>query len=349
MTARGASALETVLVTGGGGYVGSALVPRLLDRGHAVRVLDLFWYGREALAGCRHHPRLEVLRGDLRDAEVVARAVTGVDAVVHLACISNDPSFELDPALGRSINLDAFPPLIDAARAAGVARFVYASSSSVYGVKAQPHVREDATPKPLTDYSRFKLACEDVLLAACRDEAMEPVILRPATVCGVAPRLRLDLTVNILSAHALDRGTIRVFGGRQLRPNLHVQDMAAAYEAVLDAPSEQVRGQVFNVGGENLAVGEIAHRVRDVLDDIHGAARAVEIRVEPSDDLRSYHIESSKFRSTFGLEPRFGIDDAVRELADLHARGGMPDPLANPRFHNIRRMQEVLGATSSES
>ncbi|MCH9651280.1 MAG: SDR family oxidoreductase [Deltaproteobacteria bacterium] len=347
----------SILVTGGAGYVGSALVPRLLHLGYRVRVLDLFWYGREALASCVEHPRLELIEGDLRDRELVNRAVggagegrPGVDAVLHLACISNDPSFELAPTLGRSINLDSFPGLVEASLRSGVKRFIYASSSSIYGVKKEPRVQEDASPDPLTDYSRFKLQCEQTLLEMCSaaggPEATVPIIVRPATVCGYAPRLRLDLTVNILTAHALERGLIRVFGGSQLRPNLHIKDMVAAYECLLEAPAEKVHGEAFNIGYENFAVGDIADKVRSVLaaegsQDKPGAE--VEIRVEPSDDLRSYHIDSSKVRRVLGFIPRHTLEDAVRDLAAAYRAGKIMDPLENPRYHNIRRMKEILG------
>lgn len=345
--------ISSVLVTGGGGYVGSALVPRLLELGYRVRVLDLFWYGRDALDGCAGDPALEIVEGDLRDPEVLERAFRGapgrgIDAVIHLACISNDPSFELDPGLGRSINLDCFPALVEASLAAGVKRFVYASSSSIYGVKDEPRVGEDADPHPLTDYSRFKLRCEGILLdafgAARRKGGPVPIIVRPATVCGYAPRLRLDLTVNILTAHALERGVIRVFGGSQLRPNLHIRDMVAAYELLLRAPAETVWGEAFNVGYENYAVGEIAGMVRSVLEG--GGAGEVEIRVEPSDDLRSYHIASEKIRRLLGFKPRHSVEDAVRDLAAAHAAGRIADPLGNPLYHNIRRMQEILAQPS---
>lgn len=323
-----------ILVTGGGGYVGSALVPRLLDRGEHVRVLDLFWYGDDVL---QNHPRLERQRGDIRDAETVALCMQGVDQVIHLACISNDPSFELDPGLGKSINLDAFPGLVDAALAARVQRFVYASSSSIYGVQDRPDVVEDAPPLPLTDYSRFKLDCEHILLERCAGQEMVPVVVRPATVCGWAPRMRFDLTVNILTLHALVNGRIRVFGGRQLRPNLHIDDMVRAYEILLDADVAEVRGEAFNVGYRNLAVADIAELVRDALGD-----PGIEICTEPSDDLRSYHIASTKIADRLGFQPQASVESAVAGIHAAYKGGGLGRALEEPRFHNIRRMQELI-------
>lgn len=339
-----------VLVTGGAGYVGSALVPRLLALGHHVRVVDLFWYGsgRAVFPGCVDSPQLELIEGDIRDADLVKRAVADVEAVIHLACISNDPSFELDPELGKSINMDAFPGLVDSAVQAGVRRFLYASSSSIYGVKDQPQVNELAAPDPLTDYSRFKLDCEHVLLEACAKADMVPVILRPATVCGFAPRLRLDLTVNILTAHALERGVIRVFGGAQLRPNLHIRDMVAAYELLLSAPADVVSGEAFNIGYQNHSVGDIAEKVRAVLSAEDETQSEVEIRVEPSDDLRSYHIDSSKIRRVLSFEPRHSLEDAIRDLTAAYRAGRVVDPLGNPRYHNIRRMREIRGLPELE-
>ena len=207
-------AIEQVLVTGGAGYVGSALVPRLLAEGFRVKVLDLYLFGDHVLDAVKDDAGLTQIRGDLRDPRAVASAVAGCDAVVHLACISNDPSFELNPALGKSINYDAFLPLVRAAKAAGVRRFIYASSSSVYGIKEVENVTEELPREPLTDYSKYKAMCEDVLLAE-RGPGFVALVLRPATVCGYSPRLRLDLTVNILTNHAVTNRRIRVFGGRR--------------------------------------------------------------------------------------------------------------------------------------
>ena len=330
--------MSHILVTGGGGYVGSALVPRLLERGERVTVLDLFWYGEDVL---EPHPRLRLIQGDIRDANAVARAMKGVDAVIHLACISNDPSFELDPALGKSINLDAFPGLVDAALSAGMDRFLYASSSSVYGVQDLPDVVEDTPPSPLTDYSRFKLDCEEILLERCAGRAMVPVIVRPATVCGWAPRMRFDLTVNILTLHALVNGRIRVFGGSQLRPNLHIDDMVRAYETLLDADESLVAGEAFNVGYRNLAVADIAVLVRDTLGDL--GDRQIEIATEPSDDLRSYHIAAGKIADRLGFQPQSSVESAVRGIRDVFVEGGLDEALQESRFHNIRRMREFMG------
>src|SRR5689334_17085763 len=222
------SSIKQVLVTGGAGYVGAVLVPKLLSAGYHVKVLDLYLYGKDVLAAVKGHPHLEEIEGDIRDRHLLEKVIPGCDAVIHLACISNDPSFELDPGLGKTINYDAFFDLVDVSVASGVRRFVYASSSSVYGIKDEPNVTEDLPLLPLTDYSKYKALCEQVLLER-RRPGFTTLILRPATVCGYSPRLRLDLSVNILTNHAYHNRRITVFGGSQLRPNLHIEDMTDLY------------------------------------------------------------------------------------------------------------------------
>jgi nucleoside-diphosphate-sugar epimerase len=270
----------------------------------------------------------------MRDELLLRRALSGCDAVIHLACISNDPSFELDPALGRSINFDAFLPLVDIAKASGVQRFIYASSSSVYGVKEEQNVTEDLPREPLTDYSRFKAMCEDELEKR-RAPGFTTLTLRPATVCGWSPRLRLDLSVNILTNHAVNKGKITVFGGSQLRPNFHVRDCAELYVKCLALPAAQIDGKVFNAGYQNLSLDAIAEKVREVVGS------QVEIAHTPTDDNRSYHISSDKILRELGYAPRFTIEDAIRELTEAFRAGKVADPLTNPLYFNIKRMQEV--------
>ena len=325
---------QRVLVTGGAGYVGAALVPKLLDRGYEVVVLDLYLYGHEVLAAVRPNPRLTEIEGDLRDLPTVERSLAGVDSVIHLACISNDPSFELDPELGKSINLTAFEPLVQASRAAGARRFLFASSSSVYGVKEEPEVDETLPLEPLTDYSRFKADCEAILLRY-QSPDFTTAVVRPATVCGYSPRQRLDVIVNILTNHAYHNGRIKIFGGRQKRPNIHIDDMVDVYLLLLEVPAAKIAGQIFNAGYENHSVRELAELVRDVV----GSER-VEMETVPTDDERSYHISSEKIRRELGFEPRRSIEDAVRDLVAAFDDGRLPDAMSDPRYFNIRRMQE---------
>ncbi|HYM72310.1 MAG TPA: SDR family oxidoreductase [Stellaceae bacterium] len=323
---------KRVMVTGGAGYVGSSLVPKLLDAGYEATILDLYLYGDDILAGLRDKPGLREVKGDLRCAADVARALDGCDAVIHLACISNDPSFDLDPALGRSINYDCFRPLVRAAKQAGARRFVYASSSSVYGIKSDPEVTEDLPLEPLTDYSKYKALCEQVLREE-REPGFVTVTVRPATVCGYAPRLRLDLTVNILTNLAVNTGRITVFGGNQLRPNLHVEDMTDLYLMLLEAPDHVVDRAVWNVGRDNLKVREIADLVQGQVGS------GVEIIVTPTDDHRSYHVSSQKIRRELGFVPRRSVDDAIGDLKSAFAAGLVPDAMADDRYYNIKRMQ----------
>jgi len=326
-----------VAVTGGAGYVGSALVPALLQAGYEVTVLDLFLYGNsaEVFGKFAADPKLRRVKMDIRDETRLRESLQGMDAVIHLACISNDPSFELDPQLGKSVNYDAFVGLLRAIRANGIRRFVYASSSSVYGVQEQPNVTEKTPCRPLTDYSKYKYLCEELLRKEGLDDA-EWVIVRPATVCGWAPRLRLDLTVNILTIHALVKKEITVFGGSQLRPNLNIQDMAAAYQMLLQAPRAPLHGQTFNVGFQNRSVAELAELVRNQVGDPE-----IKISVEPTNDLRSYHINSDRIRAALGFSPRWTIEDAIQSICQAHRQGRIPQPMTDPRYYNIKTMQKV--------
>lgn len=325
---------KRVLVTGGAGYVGSALVPKLLSDGFDVTVLDLFLYGDHVLDPVAKHPGLRLVRGDMRDRDTVRASLQGATDVIHLACISNDPSFELDPSLGKAVNYDCFPMLVDEALAAGVSRFVYASSSSVYGVRDEENVTESLELQPLTDYSKFKAMCEEVLLAKA-EPGFTTLILRPATVCGYSPRLRLDLTVNILTNHALTNHAIRVFGGNQMRPNIHIDDMTDLYVQSLKWAEDKINGQIFNAGYHNRRVIEIAESVRSIVGD------DVKIAIEPTDDNRSYHISSEKIHRELGFQARRSIEDAVRDLVTAFEQGVVPDSMSDPRYYNIKTMQRI--------
>lgn len=322
------------MVTGGAGYVGSSLIPKLLDEGHNVTVLDLYIYGEDIFKDYRSNPRFREVKGDLRDPLAVKNALQGANAVIHLACISNDPSFELNPELGKSINYDCFLPLVRASKDAGVRRFIYASSSSVYGVKDEAAVTEELSLQPLTDYSKFKAMCEDVLENE-RAPGFVTCTLRPSTVCGYAPRQRLDVVVNILSNFAYHTGKIRVFGGAQKRPNIHIEDMTDLYCLILQQPDSAIDGQIFNAGYENHTVLQLAELVNDVM----GGKLAID--VQPTDDMRSYHVSSAKLRRTLGFSATHSIENAVRGLVDAFKESRLQDPMNNPMYFNIRRMQQV--------
>lgn len=328
-----AKQIKKVMVTGGAGYVGSSLVPKLLAAGYEVAVLDLYLYG-DVFADLKSNSRLTEIKGDLRNAADVKRALAECGAVIHLACISNDPSFDLNPDLGRSINYDCFRPLVKASKDAGVKRFIYASSSSVYGIKSDVNVTEELPLEPLTDYSKYKAMCEDVLEQE-REPGFVTVTLRPATVCGYAPRLRLDLTVNILTNHAINNGRITVFGGEQLRPNLHVEDMTDLYLQLLEAPDETINGKIWNAGYHNLKVRDIADMVRDEI------GKVVDIVVTPSDDNRSYHVSSEKIKRDVGFSATRTVSDAIVDLKQAFDLGKVPDSMTNDRYYNIKRMQAL--------
>lgn len=328
------TAIKQVLVTGGAGYVGSVLVPELLQQGYQVKVLDLFMYGEDTLLAVKDHPGLEQIKGDIRDRALLARIIPGCDAVIHLACISNDPSFELDPQLGKSINYDAFFGLVDLSKDNGVRRFVFASSSSVYGISQEPNVTEDLPLLPLTDYSKYKALCEEVLLKK-REKGFATLILRPATVCGYSPRLRLDLTVNILTNHAVNNNRITVFGGQQMRPNIHIKDVTDLYVKSLEWTDEEIDGKVFNAGYENHTVMDIAQTVRSVVGE------QVEVVTTPTEDNRSYHISSEKIKRELRFEPKHNLKAAVDDLVAAFGSGLIDNPMDNIRYYNIKTMQKV--------
>ncbi|MBS13330.1 MAG: UDP-glucose 4-epimerase [Gemmatimonadetes bacterium] len=325
---------RTVLVTGGSGYVGAILVPKLLDAGYNVRVLDLYLFGENVLSGCQDHPNLTQIKGDLRNPTVLNQSLEGCTDVIHLACVSNDPSFDLDPGLGKSINYEAFFPLVRLSKQHGVSRFIYASSSSVYGVKEDPNVMEDLPLEPLTDYSKYKALCEDVLEAE-RTLGFTALTLRPATVCGYSPRLRLDLTVNILTAHAYHKGEITVFGGAQRRPNIHIEDVTDLYVNSLSYDAARIDGKVYNAGHQNHRVSEIAEIVKGVVGE------HVTITTTETDDHRSYHISSDKIKNELGFEPSHTIEDAVKDLVAAFNEGRVPNAQGDARYSNIRTMQAL--------
>lgn len=323
---------QNVLVIGGAGYAGTRLVPALLEK-YRVKVLDTFWYGQSVFERLHHDTNLELVRCDVRDIETVKKQLSGIDIVIHLACISNDPSFDLDPNLGKSINLLSFEPIVKLAKNSGVKRFVYASSSSVYGIKSEERVTENLTLEPLTDYSRFKAECEEILLEHSSNDFV-CTVLRPATLCGYSERQRFDLVVNILTNHAINTGRIRVFGGSQYRPNLHIEDMVDAYLSVLSQPVEKVKGEIFNVGGANLTIQEIAETVSEVTG-------ISELEYQETNDPRSYRVDSSKIASTIGFRPKRTVHDAVKDITKAFELGLYYKSLDNPHYFNISRMKEL--------
>jgi nucleoside-diphosphate-sugar epimerase len=320
-----------IFVTGGGGYVGSSLVPKLLEEGHKVTVYDLMIYGDNVL---NSHQNLKVVKGDLRNLDLLKKSIPNHDALIHLACISNDPSFELNPDLGKSINLDSFEPLVKIAEDSGIKRFLNASSSSVYGVKDSDNVHEEMSLEPLTDYSKYKAQCEDILIKYNSNNFITSTI-RPATVCGYSKRQRLDVVVNIFTNIAFHKKKITVFGGDQLRPNIHIEDMVDAYLAMLYASDEEISGKIFNAGDENKTVLELAQIVKEVIGP------DVELIKSKTDDNRSYHISSEKIKKELGFACSKSIKNAVEDLNEAFIKNKLTNPIDNEYYFNIKRMQNL--------
>ena len=322
-----------VFVSGACGYVGSLLCPFLLADGHQVVGYDIQFFGDGYWSHSNDSAKL--IKGDIRDIDLLRGAMFGCDAVIHLACISNDHSCQLDEALSTSINYDAFEPMVIAAKQAGVKRFIYCSSSSVYGVSNAPKVTEDHPLVPLTLYNRYKGMCEPLLFKH-QSKGFTCVTIRPATVFGAAPRMRFDLTVNILTAHAVLNKKMIVFGGQQKRPNLHIRDMVDCYRMLLMAPAAKIAGQTFNVGQQNLKVADLALIVRDTVKRELGID--AEIETASSTDNRSYHIDSSKIKDVLGFEAKNTVAWGVREMCIAFSAGRWQDALTNPIFTNVKQL-----------
>ena len=330
--------MKKILITGGAGYVGSRLTPQLLKLGYNIRILDTLFYGANRLPSS--DPNLEVLKADIRDVNHHQKFFENVSTVIHLGCISNDASFELDETLSRTINFDAFEPLVISAKKAGVKRFIYASSSSVYGVSEKTNVTESHPLVPLTLYNKYKGLCEPLLFKH-ETEDFVCTVVRPATLCGYAPRQRLDLTVNILTNWAINRRKINVFGGNQLRPNLHIQDMCDLYKQLLIEDGRKIRGQTFNVGYQNMSIMDIALLVRRIVQEETPKEADIPIEKSNSDDMRSYHINSDKIRKTIGFEPKYTIEDAVRELCKAFKENKLPLSFDDDQYFNVRQMKAL--------
>lgn len=325
---------DRILVTGGAGFVGSHLTRKLLDRGHHVRVLDAFLYGDDSLKDLRSHPNLEVVRGDICDPVVVEQCVRGVKGVAALAAIVGDAACELSPQRTHAVNYESTKILLEACRRAGVQRIVFSSSCSVYGANGTAPVSETSPLHPVSLYAETRIASENLLLEQCGP--VEVVILRLATVCGVSPRMRFDLMVNTMTAAAVTRGEIHVFGPQQWRPHLHVQDAAEAFVLGLESPA--AAGGIFNVGSgdQNFTIAEVAQRVSR-------GVGGVPIHVHEADgDRRSYRVSFDRIRDVLGFRARYTVDDAVAEVRDLLARHPGLDVSA-PHFYNVRWLQRAEG------
>ena len=286
--------MKNIFIVGGAGYVGSVLIPKLLQRNYKVTCFDLMIYGENLL---QKHENLKIIKGDMRDQNLLKNIIKDFDSVIHLACISNDPSFELNPDLGKSVNFDAFEPLVKICENSSINQFIYASSSSVYGIKNEQNVNEKMSLEPLTDYSKFKVKCEEVL-QKYNSKNFTTTIIRPATVCGYSPRQRLDVVVNILTNLAYHKKNIKIMGGKQLRPNIHIEDMADAYIKILESNINKISGEIFNVGFENQTVNKIA----DIVEK--NMPFKITKEIIESNDNRSYHISSKKILDKLNFLPK---------------------------------------------
>ena len=327
--------MKKILVTGGAGYKGCVLVPKLLNKGYQLTVYDLMLtYDR----GLPEHENLVVLKADIRDRDKYRETVKGHNTVIHMACISNDPSFELDPSLSKTINYDCFDDLVTIAKGEGVERFIYISSSSVYGVSEEPNVTEEHPLLPLTDYNKYKGMCEPQLLGQQSDD-FTTVIFRPATVCGYSPRMRFDLSVNILTNHAYHNNVITVFGGVQKRPNIHIDDITDVYVQAVEWPKEKIAGEIFNVGYENHSITQLAEFVKKVVQNEFPDKPAIEIKTTPTDDIRSYHVNSVKIADMLGWKPKLDIEDAIRSICAAYKRGEFTDSISNENYSNVKTIK----------
>ncbi|MBQ4861972.1 SDR family oxidoreductase [Pseudoalteromonas sp. MMG013] len=311
---------KTVLVTGATGYKGTVLVPKLLSKGYRVIALDTQWFGNFLPS----HRNLTVIKGDVRDTHSIN--LENVDAIIHLASIANDPCGDLNPKLTWEVSALATMQLADKAKRHGIKQFIYASSGSVYGIKDEEHVTEDLSLEPISEYNKTKMVAERVLLSYANDMAVQ--IVRPATVCGLSSRMRLDVSVNMLTMQALQNKKITVFGGKQVRPNIHIDDITDLYIYMLEHP-KKTQG-VFNAGFENISILDIANRVQDKVD--------CEIVVTPSNDPRCYRVNSDKLLAT-GFKPTKTVACAIDEISQAYNDGNLVD---HPRFHNLQWMQQEI-------
>ncbi len=309
-----------ILVTGGCGYKGTILVPKLLDRGYRVTVLDAMWFGNYL----HPHDNLEIIKGDVRNIDDIN--LKGIDTIIHLSSVANDPCGDLDPKLTWEISALATMQLADKAVRNGVKQFIYASSGSVYGIKDEEHVTEDLELKPISEYNKTKMVSERVLLSYSDDMIVQ--MIRPATVCGYSPRMRLDVSVNLLTMQALSKGLITVFGGQQTRPNIHIDDITDIYLHMIDK-GEEVTG-IFNAGFENISILDIAETVAKHIP--------AEIVVTESNDPRSYRVNSDKILAT-GFRPKKTVDHAITEIIEKYNSGILKD---EDKFYNLRWMKEAV-------
>lgn len=329
---------KKIFITGGAGYIGARLVNIFLKKGYELTIYDIMYFGDHFLP--KNNPNLKIIKGDIRDQRKLKESSKNHDYFVHLACISNDTSFALDEKLSTSVNLDAFKPMVKIAKENGIKRFIYASTSSVYGVSDQKNVTEEHPLVPLTLYNKYKGMCEPQLLEETNNNFCG-VIFRPATVCGYSLRQRLDLSVNILTNFAVNKKFIKVFGGDQLRPNLHIADYCSAVDLLISADENKVKDQIFNIGYQNLSIMKIAEKVKKVVEKEFPEIGDIKIEKEKTDDIRSYHINSDKIKNSLNFSPKHSIEDAIIELCNAFKKKLLKDTFENDFYFNVKRLKNI--------
>lgn len=339
---------KKILVVGGAGYVGSVLVPKLLKKGYEVTVYDLFTYSRSKKLGedlfgeWINHKNLIQIKNDIRNYKVIDKAVKNADAIIHLACLSNDPSVEIDRKVGKEVNYLSLFPFLKSVNKYKTKRLIFASTPSVYGFKKEPEVTEDLALEPLTDYGLYKVFSEKAIQDTVNQKKTTWVILRPSTVCGYSPRQRLDLSVNILTNLAVNKGLITVFGGSQQRPNIHIGDVTDLYVKMLEYPKEKIAGKIFNAGNENLSILEIAKKVKKIVEELMPERGKIKVEVSPSsDDQRSYRVSWKKIKKELDWKPKKTVEDAVLDLVSAFKKGKLPDSLEDSIYFNIKKLKEI--------
>lgn len=324
---------QQVLVAGGGGFIGTMLTEHLLDLGYRVRALDTFWFGDYL----RSHPELTKIRGDIRDGAVVDSALKGVDTVIQLACLSNDPASDLDPVLTRSINRDGCADIIARAKRQGVKRFIYASSASVYGVRDEPDITEDMVLEPITLYSKYKAEIENVLFDRGSDGFMT-VAVRNSTVCGYSKRMRLDTIMGIFVMAALKKGVITIEGGSQLRPLIHMQDLLELYALLMEADDRAIDRQAFNISGDNYRVDAVARMVQTRLP--------CRLEFKSFTDPRSYHVNTDKAKARLGYATQRPIESSLDEVRSAFEANLIDEH--DTRCYSIRHVKHLLATVPGE-